>query len=353
MNADSLTLDPAQEQVAQRLNHLRQRLEQQQECERGLYIEGPVGRGKSMLMNQFYQKLQCPAKIRLHYHHFMRRVHQALQQHAGKENPLRHVAIDWAANYRVLCLDEFMVEDIADAMLLGTLWTHLFALDVILVTTSNTAPDQLYRNGLQRDRFLPAIEQIKLHCEVVHLDGGSDYRLSEQTENPPYYWLQQSEQAFRQHVENLAAELSAPHTLEVLGRPLECRGSNEAVALFDFADLCDGPRSQRDYMELASRYRAIAVNQLPAFSYQAEKAIVHGVEESYQREHQETHFSKRDNEARRFIALVDECYDRQCLLLINAEKMPAELYQAKQLAVPFARCSSRLYEMQRWPLTLS
>lgn len=347
-------LDPEQLHVQQRLQHVARSLELDIPCAQGLYIEGPVGRGKSMLMNEFFSQLSISAKVRLHYHHFMRQVHQAMADYAGQANPLWQVATEWARRYRVICLDEFMVEDIADAMILGTLWRALFALDVLLVTTSNTTPDKLYENGLQRERFLPAIDQLKTHCEVVHLDGGVDYRMQAPFE-PRYYQLQLPLAHFKKHLHTQLGKLEQTNTINVLGRDIGCLGTtslgpHKQAAVFDFAALCDGPRSQRDYMELASRYQAIAVHQVPAFSYRAEQSTTQGIEEAYQRSSATTHYSQHDNQARRFIALVDECYDRNCLLLINAAVPPWQLYQAKQLQVPFERCSSRLVEMQSWPL---
>lgn len=355
------SLDASQQYAVTRLQHIQMRLERDQVVERGLYLYGPVGRGKSMLVNSFFQSLKITDKQRLHYHHFMREVHHCLARHAGKSDPLYHVAVDWANQYRVLCLDEFMVEDIADAMLLGTLFSHLFALDVVLVTTSNTPPRQLYHNGLQRQRFLPAIELLEKYCEVLELDGGVDYRLTthaalQQLDSFPFFLQRQTTKACLQRLITLSAPLSGPGVLTVLGRPIHTLGSNQIAAAFNFESLCAGPRSHRDYIELAGDYKVILVDQLPCFSYLPEKDIVHGVEETYQRERQDLHVSKLDNEARRFMALVDECYDRGCLVMVNtcdtsyaeAANKPEQLYQAHQLRQPFARCASRLYEMQGW-----
>lgn len=340
-------LDGEQRHLMQRLTHLARRIDANQSVERGLYIWGPVGRGKSMLMNHFFSQLQTPEKKRVHFHHFMAQIHSSLQHYSGQADPLQSIAADWAANYRVLCLDEFMVEDIGDAMLLGTLWRHLFDLEVILVTTSNTPPEQLYHNGLQRQRFLPTIDLLRKHCEVQHLDGGQDYRLT-QDHTMPYYLLNGTEVELKQLAERIYGQVRPEHQIEIMQRTMNCLWQNDSIIAFDFMELCSGPRSQRDYMELASRFNAIAIHQVPEFSYLPDKELVHGVEESYQREQQQLYVSKLDNEARRFIALLDECYDRNCLLLVTAQVSPEQLYQARQLAVAFQRCSSRLYEMQRW-----
>lgn len=313
----------------------------------GLYIHGPVGRGKTMLMDLFYQQLALDGKIRLHFHHFMARVHQELKQHQGEADPLLLIAKDWAFKYKVLCFDEFFVNDIGDAMLLGTLWRYLFQSGVVLVTTSNAVPEELYKNGLQRQRFLPTIDLLRQHCKVVTLDNGIDYRRL--TQSPMRFYQQDGTAAeLKQQAQDLFGKVQPLPDFELLGRSFPALWSNENIIGFDFMALCSGPRSQLDYMQLASRYRAIAVLDVPQFSAVSDTAILHGVEDSYQREHQDIFISKLDNEARRFIALVDECYDRGCLLLLSSAVAIAELYQAKQLEFAFARCESRLYEMQQW-----
>ncbi|MGX5915514.1 cell division protein ZapE [Aliidiomarina sp. Khilg15.8] len=347
MTCTSFTLDPAQRQIQDSLAHLSHRLQANQAVARGAYIWGPVGRGKTMLMNQFYADLQISAKTRIHYHHFMAKVHAALQDYSGKADPLRYVAADWASRYRLLCIDEFMVEDIADAMLLGTLWRHLFDLDVVLVTTSNTPPHKLYANGLQRQRFLPTIDLLQNNCDVLQLDDGRDYRLQANS-SMPFYLQNHDEAALRAAAEEYAGAVQASDPIRIMGRNLQPLWKNARAIGFEFAELCSGPRSQRDYMELAATYDTIVVANVPQFSYIPDKDLVHGVEESYQREQQELHVSKLDNEARRFIALVDECYDQNCLVIMSANVAPHELYQARQLATAFQRCASRLFEMQRW-----
>ncbi len=316
----------------------------------GLYIYGPVGRGKTMLMDLFYQQLALDGKIRLHFHHFMARVHQELKQHQGEADPLLQIAKDWAKQYKVLCFDEFFVNDIGDAMLLGILWRYLFQQGVVLITTSNAVPEELYKNGLQRQRFLPTIDLLRQYCRVMALDNGIDYRRLKQSPMR-YYHQGATETELKQQAQLLFGAVRPVADFALLGRSFTALWNNDRIIAFDFMALCSGPRSQLDYIELANRYQAIAVLDVPQFSAVSDTAILHGVEDSYQREHQDIYISKLDNEARRFIALVDECYDRGCLLLLSSAVAISELYQAKQLEFAFARCESRLYEMQQWQIT--
>jgi cell division protein ZapE len=318
----------------------------------GLYIYGPVGRGKTMLMDLFYDELATPNKIRLHFHHFMARVHQELHQLSGNPEPLRIIAKNWARHYQVLCFDEFFVSDIGDAMLLGTLWRELFALGVLLVTTSNSPPSELYKNGLQRSRFLPTISLLEQHCQLFALDHGIDYRRLSQP--AMRYYLQQAHsnhEPLAALASQLFGSLHPQSFITVMQREIPCLWQNSTIIGFEFMALCSGPRSQLDYMELASQFRAIAVTDVPQFTKVSDTAILHGVEENYQREHQDIFVSKLDNEARRFIALVDECYERRTLLLLSSKVAITELYQASQLSFAFERTISRLYEMQNWSTT--
>ena len=350
IEAGVLRYDEQQCQLSVLLQQLATQLDQSPAVVQGYYLWGPVGRGKTMLMDLFYQQLQTRQKIRLHFHHFMARVHQELHQLSGQAEPLSIIAARWAQQYRVCCFDEFLVSDIGDAMLLGTLWRELFHRGVVLVTTSNTPPDGLYANGLQRSRFLPAIALLQQHCQVLALDNGIDYRRLHQL--PMQYYLQgANSDSLATLAQQLCGPLQPGGLLTLLDRELPYLWRNDRVIGFDFMALCSGPRSQLDYIALASRYQAIAVHQVPAFSRESDTAILHGVEDCYQREHQQIFVSKLDNEARRFIALVDECYDQQCLLLLTSKLAIAELYQASQLSFAFERTISRLFEMQSWNLT--
>ncbi len=337
MLAESLTLAHAQQKSLPALP-------------KGLYIYGPVGRGKTMLMDLFYAKVPTPRKIRLHFHHFMQRVHLELHALTGTENPLQVLAKRWARQFHLLCFDEFFVNDIGDAMLLGTLWRYLFAEGVVLVTTSNAHPNDLYRDGLQRSRFLPTIDLLHQYCELWDLDNQIDYRRRQNADMqylqvcPMDGWLEQiAEQKYGTVVNAEEGEVISVHH-----RPIPYLWRNDKVIAFDFMALCSGPRSQLDYMALTAEYRAIAIRQVPQFTAQSATAILHGVEENYQREHSDVFVSRLDNEARRFIALVDECYEKDCLLILSTQVPLLELYQATQLSFAFERCISRLYEMQRW-----
>ncbi|WP_240665281.1 cell division protein ZapE [Idiomarina sp. 29L] len=319
---------------------------------KSLYLYGPVGRGKTMLMDMFSEQLRSLSTanssfIRLHYHHFMSKVHDALNNLQGEENPMQRVASDWAEAHSIICLDEFFVEDIGDAMILARLWESLFAAGVTLITTSNAPPVELYKDGLARHRFEPTIELLNRQCELIDLGFGTDYRRINSTDMP-LYLTQGQPSDLKALTEGRFGKLEQTDNVVIMNRTIPCLWRNSEVIGFDFMSLCSGPRSQRDYMELADKYKAIAVQNVPAFTYIPDKELVHGVEETYQREHDAKLISKLDNEARRFIALVDECYDRGCLLLITAEVDVEKLYHAQQLAFPFRRCVSRLFEMQHW-----
>lgn len=314
---------------------------------KSLYLFGPVGRGKTLLMDMLYQHLSESQAIRLHFHHFIAKIHAELNELQGETDPMQTIAKRWSQHYSIICLDEFFVEDIGDAMILAGLWHALFNLGISLITTSNAPPDELYKDGLARHRFEPTIELLNKECECLDLGMGVDYRRLQDT-SFPYYLKQGSAQQLRSLAESHFGPTKAIPSVRVMSREVPCLWHNSKVIGFDFMALCSGPRSQRDYMELADHYAAIAVHNLPAFSYIPDKDLVHGVEETYQREHQANIVSKLDNEARRFIALVDECYDRKCHLLVTADTDIDKLYQARQLAFPFRRCVSRLFEMQQW-----
>jgi len=335
----------------QALELLQKRLDglSQQQSMPGLYLHGPVGRGKTLLMDWFYQALPGNEKNRLHLHHFMAAIHKELFRLQGEKNPLQRLAQDWAQRYRLLCFDEFVVTDIADAMLLGNLWQALFDAGVMLVATSNSAPEQLYANGHRRERFLPFIQLLQQHCQVLQLDAGTDYRRLGAGASP-YYLQNHSQHELMQLALSCAGSLEPAGQLMLNQRPLHYLAQNDIAIAFDFTQLCGFGRSQLDYMQLASLFRLIVLANVPAFKAVATTSTVQGIEDGYQRESQSAgQESLLDNEARRFIALVDECYDRRCLLLIGAEVAIEQLYQASQLQFAFARTVSRLIEMQRWP----
>lgn len=292
---------------------------------RGLYLWGSVGRGKTWLMDLFYESLPFPQKRRAHFHRFMQSVHAGLKRHREVADPLRAVAADLAAEARLICLDELFVTDIADAMLLAGLFTHLIDQGVTLVFTSNVPPSGLYRDGLQRQRFLPAIDLLERHCEVLTLDGDTDYRLRQLTQRSIY--LDSNEASTTRAMDKLFGELSDgvsldARSIEIEGRDIPVVKLAENVVWFEFEALCDGPRSQNDYVSLAREFQTVLVANVPIFD------------------------TTKDNAARRFIAMVDEFYDRRVNLVLSAAAAPTELYRGEKLVFEFERTASRLIEMQ-------
>jgi cell division protein ZapE len=294
---------------------------------KGVYFWGGVGRGKTYLMDNFYESLPFERKMRAHFHRFMRRVHRELKQLEGEKNPLEKVADRIAGEARVICFDEFFVSDIADAMLLGTLLELLFSRRVVLVATSNIVPDNLYKNGLQRQRFLPTITLLNQHTNVVNIDGGIDYRLRalEQAELYHSPLDVEAEQALMSAFKGLVpaiGEVREGVALEVENRQILCRYISEDVVWFDFDVICNIPRSQYDYIELAREFHAVLVGNVPQMG------------------------RKNDDQARRFVNLVDEFYDRNVKLVLSAAVDMASLYAEGGLEFEFQRTQSRLLEMQ-------
>jgi cell division protein ZapE len=295
--------------------------------ERGIYLWGGVGRGKTFLMDLFHAHVGVPTR-REHFHRLMKELHARLGELRDLRDlpdPLQHVAADIARDTRVLCLDELFVSDIADAMLLGGLFAGLFERGVTLVFTSNLPPSQLYRDGLQRQRFLPAIAAIERHCEVINVEGGEDYRLR-LLEKAPLY-LDARLPDTRRQLETCFADLCggdtcAPGQLLIEGRDIPFVARADEVVWFDFDAICDGPRSQADFVEIARDFHTVLVSQVP----QMDQTL--------------------DNPARRFIALVDEFYDRGVKLVLAAHAPVDELYVGERLRFEFNRTRSRLAEMQ-------
>ena len=292
---------------------------------RGLYMWGGVGRGKTWLMDLFYLSLPGERKQRLHFHRFMLRVHEELTALQGKSDPLEIVADRFKAETDVLCFDEFFVSDITDAMLLGGLMKALFARGITLVATSNIPPDELYRNGLQRARFLPAIDAIKQHCDIMNVDAGVDYRLRTLTQ--AHLWLSPLNADTAREMDKLwlalagAKRENAP-TLEINHRPLPSLGVENQTLAVSFATLCVDARSQHDYIALSRLFHTVMMLDVPVMTRLME------------------------SEARRFIALVDEFYERHVKLVVSAEVPLYEIYQGERLKFEFQRCLSRLQEMQ-------
>jgi cell division protein ZapE len=291
----------------------------------GLYLWGSVGRGKTFLMDLFAASLPHGIALRRHFHRFMGEVHERLRELGERQDPLVEVAAGIAQRCRVLCLDEFLVNDIGDAMILANLLEALFARGVTLVTTSNTAPDHLYKDGLQRARFLPAIASIKQHCQVVEMVSSHDWRLRALTHAPVYHTPPgaEAERALaRIFASQAQGEVVDGGQIVINDRPIAVRKRSANLLWFDFADLCDGPRAVADYIVLAKTAAAIIVSNVPQFTIYSEDA------------------------AKRFIQLVDEFYDRHVKLILSAATPITDLYDGERLRAEFGRTESRLIEMQ-------
>lgn len=318
----------------------------------GIYLWGPVGRGKTWLMDRFQQSLQLPSR-RQHFHHFMRWVHRRLFQLTGTPDPLQALAEELSAEVRVLCFDELFVSDIGDATLLGGLFQKLFARGLVLVATSNQPPSQLYADGFNRERFLPAIAALERHMQVLTLDGGQDHRL-----HPgaccQRYWVRDPQQASALPglFEALTQGEAIEHTpLEINGRSLPVQARSRSCLWSSFAALCEAPWAALDYIVLCDLHRALLLGEVPALGgVQREGRIARGTEDAAERvvagDHLLPALAPHDDAVRRFIALVDECYDRGVPLYIEAQVPLERLYEQGFLAFPFRRTLSRLTEMQ-------
>jgi cell division protein ZapE len=291
---------------------------------RGVYLWGDVGRGKSFLMDAFFATVPLIRKTRVHFHEFMRGVHAELHELRGTAEPLDEVALRVARRHRLICFDEFHVSDIADAMILYRLLDRLFALNVAFVITSNYAPDALYPDGLHRDRMLPAIELLENRLDVVHVDGGVDYRRRAMERIDAYItpWGEEADRALTAAFERVAETEDDDPVLTIEARRLRARRRAGGAVWFDFAVLCGGPRSQNDYLEIAAQFHTVVLSNVPRMS------------------------AGQASEARRFTWLVDVLYDHRLKLLLSAEVPAGELYPSGALANEFARTVSRLEEMQ-------
>ena len=293
--------------------------------EKGLYFWGGVGRGKTYLVDTFYDALPTERKMRVHFHRFMQRVHDELGDLQQQSDPLLIVADKFKQETDIICFDEFFVSDITDAMILATLLEALFERGITLVATSNILPQDLYRNGLQRARFLPAIALIEAHCEVVNVDSGIDYRLRtlEQAEIFHFPLDEKSENNMRTYFEKLTVDSKyQTKEIEINHRQLKVKAEGDGVVHFEFSSLCESARSQRDYIELSRLYHTVLLSNVKVMG------------------------ELNDDAARRFIAMVDEFYERNVKLIISAEVDLAFIYEKGRLTFEFKRCQSRLIEMQ-------
>ncbi|MEM1080177.1 MAG: cell division protein ZapE [Pseudomonadota bacterium] len=330
----SLLLDPDQFDLAHRLDQRyrslskrRKRFRRKTPSPPGLYIHGQVGRGKTLLMDLFAQSLNEAgmAVERSHFHRFMDGVHRQLNALGQRRNPLQAIAEALASRTRVLCFDEFHVDDIADAMLLGELTRQWFELDLCLITTSNAAPGELYKDGLQRQRFVPAIANIEQHCEVIELGAAQDFRLRQLKRRLTWHEPLAADAHARMHqafTDLCPFGQSSHEAIEVNGRNMTVHARSMSVLWVGFTVLCDQPRSAADYVALARRFSTLLLDAIPIMN------------------------DDDNNAAKRFIHLIDECYDRSVKLVASADAPIESIYQGLRLAQPFQRTVSRLIEMQ-------
>lgn len=291
---------------------------------RGIYLYGPVGRGKTFLIDLFYQHSAERHKRRLHFHRFMQQIDAELRLRQGQSDPLRRIAVSWAKSTRLLCLDELMVHDIADAMILAELFRAFFQEGIVLVTTSNIPPDDLYLNGLQRARFLPAIDLIKSHCEVLFLNAQQDYRLGRTVSLQAYLHPchEANRKIFEQQFDAVSDGLLDQKSIQIQNRSIPCVKLGRRSVWFEFDVICNLPRSQLDYLEIARQFDWIFVSHVPTFQSQdIARALL-------------------------FIRLIDVMYDQKIRVILFAEAPVAQLYSEGPVMAAFKRTKSRLEEMQ-------
>lgn len=291
----------------------------------GLYFWGGVGRGKTYLVDTFFDCLPFENKLRMHFHRFMRRIHNERKELRDQADPLVIIGKQLAKEARVLCFDEFVVNDVADAVILVKLMDVLFAEGVSLVATSNVEPKNLYKGGLQRDLFLPAIDLIYQYTDVVNIDSGIDYRLRFLDKAETYFTPlnNQAEDGMEHNFEHLSPEPGVKNAVIVVeGRELTSIKRADGVIWFDFSELCDGPRSQNDYIELARCFHSILLSNVPVLD------------------------RLKEDQARRFINLVDVFYDHSVKLIVSAQVEVSQLYVGTRVEFEFQRTVSRLLEMQ-------
>ena len=326
-----LSFDKEQAKLLEKFNHLNESLTKRskswfgQKKIKGLYIRGEVGRGKTQMMDIFFETLNIQEKKRVHFHRFMKILHDDLDKISAQKDPLKKVAKEISKKTKVLCFDEFYVEDIGDAMLLGRFINELFENKVTLITTSNTHPDNLYRDGLHRSRFLPAIKSIKENCEIYELNSAQDYRLRT-LEQLEIFILGKGNQGIKELESNFTeltnGEFQDGQKIKILGREINTIKLAQGSLWVSFKEICEGPRSAKDYIEICSEFHTLFVSNVP---------IMKG---------------SNDDSARRFIALVDECYERNVNLILSMETELEQIYSGERLLEPFKRTISRLEEMR-------
>ena len=344
--------DPAQWVAVQALQRCHEALHSGAQPVNGVYLWGPVGRGKTWLMDQFYQSLRVPAR-RQHFHHFMQWVHQRLFQLTGTADPLKTLAKGLGAEVKVLCFDELFVNDIADAIILGRLFQVMFDEGVVLVCTSNQPPNDLYGHGFNRDRFAPGITAILKHMEVVAVNGIEDHRLHPGIAHQRY-WVtgpgrpSAIEPVFKSLTEGQAV---SDQPIDVGHRSLTVVQASDGVLWCNFHELCEQPLAATEFMQICDRYKVMLLSEVPCLSAeQREGKIARGTEDGAVKveagDRELPQLSKYDDSVRRFIALIDECYDRKVPVCIEAQVPMDQLYTQGYLEFAFRRTLSRLQEMQ-------
>lgn len=328
---------------------------QAQQPTKGVYLWGPVGRGKTWLMDSFFSCLQhqnIPA-LRQHFHHFMRWLHKRLFQLTGTANPLQEVADELAASVRVLCFDEFFINDIGDAMLLGPLLQALIARNLVILITSNEEPLKLYPDCFQRERLVPMLEDLAHNLAVIHLAGKQDHRTQGEATVQRYWVVAEGQPSqLNQVFEQLTGQKAQTGQLELNQRQLQVLGQHPAAIWCDYASLCEAPWAAQDYIDLGQKFSALLISAVPALTAPEEEAkIARGTEDAAQRvvagDRPLAPLSRKDNGVRRFIALIDECYEQRLPVYIEAAVELERLYLAGTLLFPFQRTLSRLQAMQR------
>lgn len=324
--------DPSQRRIVQDLDVISAKLNQPATWYariytpkvKGLYIMGPVGAGKTYLMDLFFGNLKEPRKARFHFHHFMQQVDKKLRQLQGHANPILEVVKQLSVKVRVLCLDEFLVNDVAYAMILAQLLKEMFKRKMVLVVTTNTEVDSLYKDGVGRERFLPAIEQIKKNCKIVSIHTDHDYRVGRGEEIKTYIYplIRSTRKALDQQFHKITQVSDEDGEIYILNRPIKFIKAAKTTIWFDFKDLCDVPRCQLDYLEIANKFDTVFISDIPVLSKHSTIQTL------------------------LFMHFIDVAYDRGLRLFLSAAVAPAELYTEGELVVPFARTVSRLQEIQ-------
>jgi cell division protein ZapE len=344
--------DPAQQKAVEVLQRCQDDIHSGKSTVMGVYLWGPVGRGKTWLMDCFYQGLQVPAR-RQHFHHFMRWVHMRMFELTGTADPLHALAVELACDVRVLCFDELFVNDIGDAIILGRLFQVMFEQGVIVVATSNQPPEQLYADGFNRERFMPAIAAIQQHMQTISVDGEQDHRLHPGAVHTRYWLAQPGKTSALEAVFNdfSANQSVTTQALELGSRSISVIKRSTDAIWCRFSDLCEQPLAAQDFMDLCDQFKAILLSDVPNLSSaQRDAKIARGTEDGAVKveagDRQLPRLSPKDDSVRRFIALVDECYDRKVPLYIEAQVPLEQLYTEGYLGFAFRRTLSRLQEMQ-------